>query len=98
MSGIAKTNGEAIRADVRPSAFKAPISGTIVTIHRYPGQAVNAGQAIMTINSEKGEYIVTYVRQTQVLQPTPGMAVNVHLRSAPRTIRSHIQSVGPAIE
>jgi multidrug resistance efflux pump len=78
--------------------IKAPISGTVVTIHRYPGQAVNAGQAIMTIASEKGEYIVTYVRQTQVIQPTPGMAVNVHLRSAPRTIRSHVQSVGPAIE
>ena len=78
--------------------IKAPISGTIVTIHRYPGQAVNAGQAIMTIASEKGEYIITYVRQTQIIQPTPGMVVNVHLRSAPRTILSHVQSVGPAIE
>jgi len=78
--------------------IKAPISGTIVTIHRYPGQAVNAGQAIMTIASEKGEYIITYVRQTQVIQPTPGMTVNVHLRSAPRTLHSHVLSVGPAIE
>jgi len=78
--------------------IKAPISGTIVTIHRYPGQAVNAGQAIMTIASEKGEYIVTYIRQAQVIQPTENMVVNVHLRSAPRTIRSHVVSIGPTIE
>jgi len=78
--------------------IKAPISGTIMTIHRYPGQAVNAGQAIMTIASEKGEYIVTYIRQTQIIQPKENMVVNVHLRSAPRTIRSHVMSVGPAIE
>ena len=78
--------------------IKAPIAGTVITIHRYPGQAVNAGQAIMTIASEKGEYIVTYIRQSQLVQPKENMVVNVHLRSAPRTIRSHVQSVGPAIE
>ena len=78
--------------------IKAPISGTIMTIHRYPGQAVNAGQAIMTINSEKGEYIVTYIRQTQTVQPKENMVVNVHFRSAPRTLRSHIVRVGPAME
>ena len=49
--------------------IKAPISGTIVAIHRFPGQAVTAGQDIMTIASEKGDYIVTYVRQTQIIQP-----------------------------
>jgi HlyD family secretion protein len=78
--------------------IKAPISGTIISIHRLPGQAVTAGQAIMTIASEKGDYIVTYVRQSQVIQPTPGMTVNVHLRSAPRTIRSHVTSIGPQVE
>jgi len=78
--------------------IKAPISGTIVAIHRFPGQAVTAGQDIMTIASEKGDYIVTYVRQTQIIQPKDGMIVNVHLRSAPRTLRSHVLAVGPAIE
>jgi len=78
--------------------IKAPISGTIISIHRSPGQAVTAGQAILTIASEKGDYIVTYVRQSQVIQPTPGMTVNVHLRSAPRTIRSHVTSIGPQVE
>jgi len=52
----------------------------------------------MTIASEKGDYIVTYVRQSQVIQPTQGMVVNVHTRSAPRTFRSHILSVGPQVE
>jgi len=78
--------------------IKAPISGTIIGIHRLPGQAVNAGQQIMTIASEKGDYIVTYVRQSQVIQPTQGMVVNVHTRSAPRTFRTHIVSVGPQVE
>jgi multidrug resistance efflux pump len=78
--------------------LKAPISGTIISIHRFPGQAVTAGQAIMTIASEKGDYIVTYVRQSQYIQPAAGMTVNVHLRSAPRTLRSHITSVGPQVE
>ena len=78
--------------------IKAPISGTIVSIHRYPGQAVNAGQQIMTIASEKGDYIVTYVRQSQVMQPKQNMVVNVHLRSSPRTFRSYIKDIGPQVE
>jgi multidrug resistance efflux pump len=78
--------------------IKAPISGTIIAINKFPGQAITAGQAIITIAAEKGDYIVTYVRQSQYLQPTPGMTVNVHLRSAPRTIQSHVTSVGPQLE
>lgn len=78
--------------------IKAPISGTIISIHRFPGQAVNAGQQIMTIASEKGDYIVTYLRQSQMIQPTLNMVVNVHTRSAPRTFRSHIVSIGPQVE
>jgi len=78
--------------------IKAPISGTIISIHRFPGQAVTAGQQIMTIASEKGDYIVTYVRQSQVMQPVRGMVVNVHLRSVPRTLRSYVKDVGPQVE
>jgi multidrug resistance efflux pump len=78
--------------------IKAPISGTIIAISRFPGQAVTAGQPIIKIAAEKGDFIVTYIRQSQYIQPVPGMTVNVHLRSAPRTFQSHIKSVGPQLE
>jgi multidrug resistance efflux pump len=78
--------------------IKAPISGRVVEIHRRPGQAVQLGNSIITIASDKGEYIVSYVRQTQPITPREDMPVDVRPRSSMSTHRTRVIAVGPQVE
>ena len=90
---IRELEGRLLELDI-----KAPISGTIVQVVRMPGQAVQAGQPIMVIASEKGEYIVSYIRQYQPIKPTPGTPVEVRVRSTLASVQSKVISVGPQME
>jgi multidrug resistance efflux pump len=81
------------------SVIKAPIGGTVVEIHRRPGEMVQAGQTIMVIAADRPDYIVSYVREDQAIRPAAGMAVDVRPREMPRTVlRSRVRSVGPEVE
>ncbi|MCU0963001.1 MAG: HlyD family secretion protein, partial [Pirellulaceae bacterium] len=78
---------------------RAPLAGTVVAVHRYPGQSVRAGDPILTIASEQARYIVSYIPQERGAPPTVGWGVKVRARtvgSQPR--ESVVESVGPQIE
>lgn len=79
-------------------AIRAPKSGTITAIYKHPGQAISAGDPIVTIATEQGRYIVGYVRGRR-LRPTKGGEILVRLR-ATGALRSTaaIQRVGPQVE
>ncbi len=78
---------------------KAPIAGRIVAVHRIPGQVVRAGDPIVTIASEEGRYIVTYVRQDQGLRPIENLTVELRPRNQNiKSTDSFIQRVGPQVE
>lgn len=77
----------------------APLSGQVVALHRKPGDAVKAGQLLVSIAAERGRFITTYVRSEQRVQPEPGMAVDVRLKSDPsKTYRTTVERVGPQYE
>ncbi len=79
--------------------IRAPITGTIVAIHRQPGQSVRAGDPVMTIAAEQGRYIVSYVPQENRLQPEVGMAVEVRSRlPGSRPHEGVVERVGPQVE
>lgn len=90
---IRELEGRLLELDI-----KAPISGTIVQVVRMPGQAVQAGQPIMVLASDKGDYIVSYIRQYQPVKPIPGTPVEVRVRSTLASIHSKVISVGPQME
>jgi len=78
---------------------RAPIAGTIVAIHRHPGQNVRAGDPIVTVAAEQGRCIVGYVPQENRFRPEVGMAVEVRPRlpgSLPR--EGVVDRVGPQVE
>ncbi len=88
-----------VRLEMESLEFCAPIAGTVVAVHRYPGQGVRAGDPILTIASEQGRYIVSYVAQERVPRPTVGMAVAVRVRAAGTRPRdSVVESIGPQVE
>ena len=78
---------------------RAPISGTICSINCWPGQHVQAADPIVTIAADEGRYIVSYIRQEQMLQPKPGMTVALRKRqTGAMSIETVVGSVGPQIE
>lgn len=79
--------------------LRAPISGTICAIYRWPGQNVRVGDPIVTLAAQSSNYVVSYVRQEQRLHIEPGMRVALRVRApASREVPSHVERVGPQIE
>ncbi|MCH8344214.1 MAG: HlyD family efflux transporter periplasmic adaptor subunit [Planctomycetes bacterium] len=79
--------------------IRSPIRGTISAVYFRPGQAVRAGDPILSIADEHGRDIVAYLRQHRRLEPTVGMAVDVAVRSTDRKmVRTWVNHVGAQIE
>jgi multidrug resistance efflux pump len=88
-----------LRAQVNKRDIKAPISGTVMSIHRRPGETATLGKAILTIASDKGEYIMGYLREDHMIRPEAGMTVQIRTRDKPaRTYLSFVESVGAQME
>lgn len=62
---------------------KAPISGKITDIHKFPGETIQAGDGIMTISSNTDPFIIAYIRNSQRIFPKTGMEVHVKTRLQP---------------
>ena len=89
--------------------IRSPISGYIVPttlsnnapvqpILAMPGQQVKAGTVLFTIAADEPEYIVSYVRPTQRLQPEVGMTVAVRPRRGKEIAHAAVERVGPQVE
>lgn len=89
--------------------IRSPIDGYIVPttlannapmqpIVAAPGQQVRAGTVLFTIAAEEPEYIVSYVRPTQRLQPEVGMTVAVRPRRGNQVAHATIDRIGPQVE
>ena len=90
---------EELQTRLRAQEIKAPISGTIVRVHKRPGESATPGKEIMTIAAEQGEFIVGYFRQDQGARPTPGQYVEIRGRGKPiRSYRAAVVSVSPQVE
>jgi multidrug resistance efflux pump len=86
-----------LRIDARD--IKSPIDGTVMHIFERPGQSTDLGQPIMTIASDRGEYIIGYLRENQGTRPHPGMSVTIRTRGAgSRRLRSYVETVAPQVE
>jgi multidrug resistance efflux pump len=89
----------ALQPQIKALEIRAPISGRICAIHRWPGENVRRGDPIVAIAAERGHYIVSYVRQDQRIRPVEGMAVEVRVRAAAsRPLATSVEEVGPQVE
>ena len=88
-----------LQQQIRGIEIQSPISGTVCAIYRLPGQAVRAGDPIMTIAAAQGQYILSYVREGQRIRPAVGMEVAVQVRAIPRDSGwARVDRVGPQVE
>jgi len=71
----------------------------VSVVHRLSGEAVQAGEPILTISGMRAEKIVAYVRQPMQQRPQVGMTVEVRSRSEGRMAgRGEVLSVGGQLE
>lgn len=88
-----------IETQIDALRIEAPASGVIVAIHRRPGQAVRAGDPIITIAEEHSTRIIAYVRTDQRFEPHVDMPVSVKRRTDPgRAHESRVEMIGPQVE
>jgi multidrug resistance efflux pump len=79
----------------------APIAGVVSQIQHWPGEAVLAGEPILTIAEVKPTEIIAYAVENQVNQIKKGMVVELVKQSEPKKIeiaRSQIIYIGPIVE
>jgi multidrug resistance efflux pump len=96
---VQRTRIGGMEIQIKQLTIHAPISGMICAINHWPGENVPAGEPIMTIASDNGRYLVSFVRQEQHVEPKEGMAVDVRKRAVVSpALQSIVESVGPQIE
>ncbi len=79
--------------------IRSPINGKIATIIARSGQAVGAGDELVSINGTTSDSIVIYVPERRLLSVYKGMSVEVYPRSDPSTvIVTHVSGIGPGVE
>lgn len=91
----AEARAEEVSAQIEMMEIRSPVRGTIAAIYIQPGQAVQAGEWIMTIAADEADHITAYVRPEQHLRPAANMPVGVRPRlPGQRLVASTVQSVG----
>jgi multidrug resistance efflux pump len=79
--------------------IQAPISGTLVALHSWPGQSVIPGGLIATIAADHGRHIVGYIPEGTSLTAWPGMPVTVRSRAVgTRPVVTEVEQVAQQIE
>jgi multidrug resistance efflux pump len=85
--------------ELSPIKLTVPMDGMISTIHHRSGEAVVAGEPIVTLTALTSDRILGYIRQPLSIQPEIGMKVEVRTRSFNRCVgRAEIMQVGSQME
>lgn len=86
-------------AELNPITLTAPINGVVTMIHHSSGEAVMAGQPIVSIASAAPTRIVGYLRPPLSAEPAAGDRVEVRTRGRHRvTALAQIIGVGAQLE
>jgi len=86
-------------AQLGPAVLTAPLSGLVSLVHRRPGEAIHPAEPIVTIVAEKPVRLIGYLRQPLMLEPKPGMPVEIRTRTPARQVaQTTITEVGRVME
>ena len=82
-----------------PMPLVAPIDGVVSAVLRHPGENVTAGEAVLRVHATRSARLTGFLRQPLLLEPKPGMTVEVRTRnSARQDATTKITEVGAAME
>ncbi len=79
--------------------LRAPMAGLVKSIAVTVGERIGAGTEVAVVASPRSDRIIGYIRQPLVIEPHPGMAVEIRTRGAVRQVgHSQISNVGADLE
>lgn len=79
--------------------LRATMDGVVRVINHRPGERVPAGAIVVVLTANRSERIIGYIRQPLVLEPRPGMPVEIRTRGPVRqTATSKVLNVGVDLE
>ncbi|MDX1965243.1 MAG: HlyD family efflux transporter periplasmic adaptor subunit [Pirellulales bacterium] len=79
--------------------IRAPMSGVIAVIHRWPGQHVRMGDPLITIANAHSEAVISYLRPENQDLPAAGDTVSLRpRRPGTSAIPAIVEHVGPQVE
>lgn len=88
-----------VEAELAPVLLRAPTDGVVSAIFFRSGETVPAGMPIVSIASAHATRIIGYLRPPLLVEPQPGMKVQVRTRGLRReTGASEIVKVGAQLE
>ena len=88
-----------VKAKRQPLVLTSPIDGMVNLVQKGPGEAVLAGEPILTIAERRTSRIIAYVDENQMSQVKEGMAVRlIKGDNRGQIINSQVVSLGPNIE
>jgi len=86
-------------AELSPITLTVPMDGTVSTILHRSGEAIVAGEPIVTLTALSSDRILGFVRQPLLFRPKAGMKVEVRARSMKRSVgQAEILQVGSQME
>lgn len=86
-------------AQLAPVILTAPIDGIVSLVHRRPGEALTAGEPIVTVAATQSTRLIGFLRQPLSLEPKQGMHVDVRTRTPARqSAPAQIVEVGRIME
>lgn len=89
---------EAAQTNLNPVTLTAPIGGEVHYI-RNSREFVRAGEQLLTINSDKADRVIAYVKQPMTFEPELGMPMRVTTRSRKRIMfDTYIAQIGARVE
>ena len=87
-----------IQTNFHPITLTAPISGE-VNYYRQAREFVAVGEPLLTINSERADRIIAYLKQPLPFEPQVGMQMEVVTRSRnPQRFITEIANIGARVE
>jgi multidrug resistance efflux pump len=102
MQASLKVQEEKLRlteAELSPITLVVPIDGSVSAIHHRSGEAVVAGEPIVTLVASSSDHIVGYLRQPFAFELKVGMQVEVRPRSSSRCVgHAQIIEIGAHME
>jgi multidrug resistance efflux pump len=94
-----KAKEEEIRETLKPSTLRAPFSGVVNALFRFPGERIVRGTPVVSIAEPTATRIVAYVRQPITRLPALHDAVQVMTQTQPRQAgRGQILRIGAQVE
>ncbi len=96
---LRRSEVEALRIDLEALELKSTIDGRVTSVRALPGQVVLAGTPVVSVHSQKAEFVVVYLSEPVVRDDDLPSTLLVARASAPRiTSEARVLGFGGGVE